>query len=441
MTARNVLPPLTTRTLLDLAVPSALFTVLTNGYRVVDQYYIQDVSTASQAAIGSSIFVLIFFYASFELVAAGTGPLVARATGAGDDDRRREVVGASVFGAAVVTALVMLVGVGGAPVLASSLGLSGDAASECTRYLRALSWTILPLVLTPVVDQSFIAMGNARTPMVLHAISLGLNIVLTPLLIHTAGLGIVGAALASNASRGVATGLGFILLKRATGFRLRDVHPTGELRTVVRIGAPMALGVAFYALVYWALLKTSVSPLGPEVNAALGIGFSALEGVTWPIFHGLSLAVASLVGRYLGGGRADLAKGAVRLAFPIATGGGLLAGLTFWFGGAWLTDLFTSDVAVHEAATLYAVILAYSQLFVAWESLAEGVLAGAGDTRTVFLYSAPLNVIRVPLAWIAAFPLGYGAAGIWWVINATSAAKALGKGYAVVRGKWAELEL
>ena len=35
--------------------------------------------------------------------------------------------------------------------------------------------------------------------------ALALNIVLTPLLIHTAGLGIVGAALASNTSRAVAT--------------------------------------------------------------------------------------------------------------------------------------------------------------------------------------------------------------------------------------------
>ena len=33
----DALPPLTTRTLLRIAVPSALFTVLTNGYRVVDQ--------------------------------------------------------------------------------------------------------------------------------------------------------------------------------------------------------------------------------------------------------------------------------------------------------------------------------------------------------------------------------------------------------------------
>ncbi len=133
MPASDALPPLTTRTLIHLAVPSALFTVLTNGYRVVDQYFIQTVSTASQAAIGSSIFVLIFFYAAFELIAAGAGPLVARATGGGDPEKRRAVLGTSLAGACVLTLIVMSVGVGGASLIAASLGLSGETAAECVR--------------------------------------------------------------------------------------------------------------------------------------------------------------------------------------------------------------------------------------------------------------------------------------------------------------------
>jgi MATE family multidrug resistance protein len=439
-TTPETLPPLTTRTLIHLAIPSALFTVLTNGYRVVDQYFIQSVSTASQAAIGSSIFVLIFFYAAFELIAAGTGPLVARATGAMDPKRRRAILGTSLAGACGLTIVVMLVGVLGAPLISTSLGLSGDTASECARYLRTLSWTILPLVLTPVVDQGFIAMGNARIPMVLHGLSLALNIVLTPILIHSAGLGIVGAALASNASRAVSTALGLWLLGRTTGLRPADVRFTPELRRVVRIGLPMAMGVAAYALVYWALLRTSISPLGAHVNAALGIGFSALEGVTWPVFHGLSLAVASLVGRYLGAGRPDLARDTIRLALPLTVTVGVIASVVFWLGGAFLTGLFTREHAVHVAATEYAAILAASQLFGALESLTEGVLAGAGDTRSVFLYSAPVNALRIPLAWICAFPLGFGAAGVWWVINVTTFIKAAGKGYVVWRGKWSELD-
>jgi MATE family multidrug resistance protein len=96
---------------------------------------------------------------------------------------------------------------------------------------------------------------------------------------------------------------------------------------------------------------------------------------------------------------------------------------------------------VLEASVVYARTLAFSQLFVALEALFEGALEGAGDTRTLFFWSAPLNALRVPLGWALALPLGWGALGVWWAINLTTWAKALGKGYAVWRGRWLSVEV
>ena len=399
----------------------------------------QFVSVPAQAAVGSSVFVAIVFYATFEILAAGAGPLIARATGGGDDEERRHILGCALWGAGIATAILMVVGTLGAGLIASSVGLTGDTAEAFRHYLTALSLTILPLVLTPIVDQTFLALGQARLPMTLHALSLALNVVLTPLFVLGLEGGIVGAALASNLARAVATGIGLVFVVRQVELGFDHVRPGVELRRVIRIGAPMAASTALYALVYWALLRWTVSPLGPHVNAALGIGFSALEGVAWPVYHGLSLAVASLVGRYLGAGRPDLARAAVNLAFWPSTALGLSVSAAFFFAGRELSGLFTSDPEVLAAATQYAVILSASQLFVAWESLAEGVLAGAGDTASVFRWSTPFNLLRVPLAWALALPLGFGAAGVWWAINVTTYAKVFGKGLAVIRGRWLHL--
>ena len=207
---------------------------------------------------------------------------------------------------------------------------------------------------------------------------------------------------------------------------------------IVRVGAPIASNTLFYAGVYWALMSLAVKPLGSDVYAALGIGFSALEGFTWPIFWGFSTAVASLVGRYLGAGMPEEARRTYRLALPFILGLGAMASLTFWFGAVPLTGLFSSDAGVLEHAVIYAQVLAFSQVFVALEALAEGVLGGAGDTPSVFWWSAPINLLRVPLGWAAAFPLGLGAAGIWWAINLTTAVKCLGKWRVVMRGRWKE---
>lgn len=434
--------------MLRLAVPAMLFGVLTQAFRSVDQFWVKDISSAAQAAVGASVFVVIAMFALFELPALGAAPLIARATGGNDPALRRRVLGAAIVANLLLCAGVMALVIPLAPTLAQWLGLRDAPAREFTAYVVALSATILPWAFTPLVDASFVAMGNTRLPMKLHALALGLTLLLTPLFIYPEaggipglGLGIAGAALSANAARLLSCGLGFYALVADTELRLADLRVGPELRRVVRIGAPMSVGTLWYAGVYWFLLRTSVSPQGPHVNAALGIGFSALEGVTWPAFHGIGLAVSSVVGRALGAGRPDLARAAIGLALPLSTAAGFLAAAVFFFGGHGLTGLFTEDPLIHATATGYALALAWSQPFVAWETLAEGVLAGAGDTRTVAAWSMPLNFLRIPLAWILSFPLGWGPAGVWWAINFTSFAKALGKGSSALRGGWVDTEV
>jgi hypothetical protein len=70
--------------------------------------------------------------------------------------------------------------------------------------------------------------------------------------------------------------------------------------------------------------------------------------------------------------------------------------VVFWLGGERIAGAFSLDPEVRYEATLYATALAFTQLFVAYEALYEGVLSGAGATRQVFWLSAPLNLLRIP---------------------------------------------
>ena len=429
------------KALLKLAVPSTVFTVLTHAYRSVDQFWIKDVSVEAQAAIGANVFVLILFAGFFEMVGAGASPWIARASGAGNLEERKKAFGAGLFGALVIFVFVAIVGGFGANKIVALIGLTDETARQAEIYLRTISLTSLPLALTPLIDLSFTAMGQAKLPMKLHALSLGLNLIFTPLFIYTLDLGIMGAGLASNLSRGIATFIGLISLIRMIGLTRSHIRGGQALRRVLRIGIPVGMGTIIYALSYWVMLMTSISPLGPHINAALGIGFSALEGFTWPCFHGVSLAVASFIGRSLGAKRPSDAIASMKLGLPIVGIMGVIASLLFGFGGEFLTGLFASDVKVHEAAIRYTFVLAFSQIFVAWESLFEGVLNGAGATKLVFWVNFPNNVLRVFLAWYCAFPLGYGAEGVWWAITLTTISKALLKGWFSLRGRWVNVKI
>ena len=141
---------------------------------------------------------------------------------------------------------------------------------------------------------------------------------LTPMFIIQFDMGIIGAALASNASRAASTSVGLYMLWRRVGITAADLLNTSQVRRISAIGLPMALGTASYAIVYVLLLYFAISPLGPEVNAALGIGFSALESISWPACS-ISLALASLISGSIGAGRKDGAWRAVP-HFPVVYG-------------------------------------------------------------------------------------------------------------------------
>ncbi len=431
------------RALLRLAWPTVLSFVLGSGYRINDQYWVQGLGGDAHAAIASSTVLLILNFAVIFVVVGGTSPLVARASGARDPGARDDVVRHALALGVGIAALLGAVGWWLTPHAARAFDVAPTVEPLMVGYLRTIYLGMLPLVLAPVVDNVYFAMGNTRVPMVLQAVAVALNLVLNPLLIYgvgdRAGLGIEGAAIATCLSRGVTSAAGLLLLARGYGVRLRG----GRLRLeraleMVRLGLPSALSIAVYAGVYVALFAVVISPLGRDVSAGFGIGFNVFESVSYPFFLGVAIAGSSLVGRNLGAGRPDEAWRAVRSARRLGRALGLAFAALFWLGGPLVAHWFTDEPGVLAEALLYVSILAWSQPLVAEEAVNEKVLFGAGHPRAIFWISTVGNVARVPLAWWLAFGLGAGAAGLWWAINLTTLFKAAGFLLEVRRGRWLE---
>lgn len=426
---------------LRLAWPAILSFVLGNGYRINDQYWVGGLGPDALAAIASSVFALILNFALIFLAVGGTLPLVARATGAGDRTERDRVIRHG-LGLGVLIALV-LAGLGrlALPHLGALFEVEAGPAALMEDYLGVIYLGILPLVLAPIVDNVFIAMGNTRLPMALQALAVTTNLALNPLFIYGVGewegLGIAGAALATVASRTVAVVLGLLSLRRLYGVRLQGGRlEARRFARMASLGAPVSLSIAFYALVYVGLFRFVLADLGTKVAAGFGIGFNAFESVSFPFYLGIALAGSSLVGRSLGARRPEQAWRAVRNVRILGRVVGLVFLGLFLGLGPLLVPLFSEDAEVVREGLLYVSLLALSQPFVAEETVGEKVLYGAGHTRPVFWISTAGNLLRIPLAWFLAFPMGAGAAGVWWAINTSTAIKALVYGLEVRRGGW-----
>ena len=430
------------RTLITLALPAIASALLNNFYRVVDLFSVQWLGTDAQAALGSCSFVSIAFYSMFVLISAGAGPLMARAVGAEDLFRQKKVVTASLILCAL-TGIIFTIGLSfGSRPITDALGLKASAADALDTYLYTLGISGFFFAFGPLIDALFIASGDTRTPMWLQLCSTLVNAALNFLLIYHWEQGIAGAALASSISRAMVAVMGVWILHIRFGFVwLPSQIMFGSHARMMRIGVPFAMGTFLYALAYWGLLRWAVSPLGPHVNAALGIGFSALEGVSWPLYAGMMMAVSSLIGRQLGAEAIDETERSIKAMLQVAAVLGTCCCIVFLYAAEPLCGLFTQDPEVLKEAILYARILALSQFFVAYEAGFEGVLGGAGDHAYQLWLSAPLNLTRVPLGYLMAIHLDWGAAGVWWAINLTTLLKTIGKGYLVWRGSWKTLEL
>ncbi|HEX9794266.1 MAG TPA: MATE family efflux transporter [Planctomycetota bacterium] len=425
-----------------LSVPATLALLLHSGYRVNDQYWVQDLGAPAQAALGLTSFVVILNFAFVSLVHSGALARAARACGAGDRPLLESVYSTTLkFGLTWFTIIGALGWLAG-PLWVRALGANGEVAAMGQDYLQVL-YLCMPLIgMKPVIDAMFIAQGNTLVPMLLSVLSVGLNFVLNPLLIYGAGpvpaMGVAGAAWATGAARGVAALLGALLLVRLYGLRpkWKEALHRAEVRAIARIGWPMALSVAGYAGVFIVMLKTTIEPFGETVQAGLGVAFNGVEAISYCGLMGPAIAVSSMVGRRLGAGDVAGAAQSVRACLTMSCGIAAVATVAFLAVPERLAALYTGDPGVRAEAARYLWIVGWTQLATAAQSVYEQALAGAGRTLAMSLTNLAGNGVRIPLAWLFAHRLAWGPAGAWWAMNVSNLLK-LGAIVAVFRrGGW-----
>ena len=455
-------PPRRIGELLHLAWPAMLSYLLNSAYRINDQFWIKGLGEKAQAAIGATFFIHLMSFALMYLAMGGTLALVARARGANDPERRDSVARHALFFGLLIGAVLMAVVLPFVDGIVSLLGVEGEAANLAADYLGTLYLFIIPLAIFPVADSIFIGRGNTRIPMLLQVAAVAINYALNPILIYggraaemvdapgaalfgriadTLGIeghGIAGAAYATGAARAITLCGAILILRFGFGTSLLgSLRPKWHrIAAIARISAPSSFSTAIYAGVYWLLLSLVISELGDEALAGLGIGFQVFEGLSFPCYLGISIAGASLVGHSVGAQDRAGAMEAMRSARFVGRLFGLGWAALFYFGGGLLAGHFQSDEGVYRETLRYVHILAFSQYWVAMEAVNEKVLVGAGRTRPILWISPLGNALRVPLGYFFAIALGFGTAGVWWSINATSCLKALLFWHKVQHGPW-----
>ena len=413
------------RTILRVALPAVASMLLMTIFSSVDAYWVGTrIGSAGLAAVTAAIFWIWLIVSVAEMVSVGLTAVAARRHGERRPADAARTSGDALFLALALGATVAAIGLALLPTLFGLMATPPEVTALGTRYLGTYLFGAPLIFGFFVVDATFRAAGDTRTPFLLLSTSVVATLVLDPVLIlgllGAPALGIRGAAIATLATRGVVFVIGLVILRRR-GMMVIGAPRWNAIMSIVRVGLPTAATGVFFSLIYVVIARIA-TPFGTPALAALGIGHR-VESWLFMIGVGVAAAVAAIVGQSLGAGdtaRAERA-GWVSVGFVSVIGIAVFVAQSLW--AEQLAGLFTSDQLVIAEGGRYLRIAAWSQLFITAEIVLEGALGGAGATFPPMVTSTSITALRIPLALLSV--ARWGTSGLWWTISLTAVGRAV----------------
>jgi MATE family multidrug resistance protein len=399
-------PPGGVREVLVLAYPVILTQISMTTMGIVDSAMVGTLGATHLAAVGFGGIWLWTFVCFFIGTTTGVQTFVSQCDGAGDSQQCGSWAWQGIYAVAPMALLAAAVIFFGAAPLLGLLGPSAGLQPLAADYLSARSFGIVGLTSAVAFSSFFRGIGDTRTPLYATLCANGLNVVLDYGLIFghlgLPRLEIVGAGIATSIAEWVYMGA---LLTPFLWSRVRASHVTTRsapilrnVRRLLRTGAPIG-GQWWLEMVSFAAFTTLVARMGDQSMAA-SQAFVALLSISFMQAIGLSIAVSTLVGQFIGAGQPESAMRAFRSGLKLAV---VLAGLIavlFSSIPELLVGIFTDDPTVIALGRPLLVVGALFQFLDAFGIIADGALRGAGDTRWPFL-------VRLALAWGIFVPLAY----------------------------------
>ena len=412
-------PPL--RAVVRLAAPTTAVMLIAALSNILHTYFVSRLGDDAIAAV-SLVFPIIMVLLTVVSGGLGTGVAagVARALGGGRiTDARALAEHAMLITAALAvagTAATMI----GARALFALMGGTGAVLEQATLFARVLFAGLLISFSAGTLDAVLRGAGNVRVPALCATLSLGLQIVFTPLFMFALGLGLIGAPLATLAGQAI----GVVPRARFLYGATSPVRPRllpGELRVrhfaeILRVGVPASLSAALNYLALLVLTGT-VARFGDAALAAYGLG-SRLDFLLFSLGFGVAASAMTLVGIALGAGRRELADRYVRLAALVAVAVVALPTLLVVVWPSLWIGIFTDAAPIHAIGSDYFRIIGPTYLFM----VVSMVVASAFQAQARAVVPLAVMVARVILvvggALVAVRGFAAGPATVFAVIAA-----------------------
>lgn len=399
----------------SLAIPASLALMTDPLYDLSDTAILGHLGTAELAGAALAIQVLSFGYALFIFLMFATTASVARWRGSGREDL-------AVQHAVDATWLGLALGVAGMAVFATigrwciaALGGTGEVAEHAWTYM-SISIAGLPAFTIVLVGVGYLrGSGRARTPLVVAAGSVALNLVLEIVAIYGFGFGVGASALGTVVAKWTSA-----LVYVAIMVRSQRRHRSNWRPRVRPMVAQLHVG---RDLVLRTVLLLGVLTTAQAMAARLGVQSLAAHTIAFRIWmftayasDGVEAAGQTMVAHRLGSGDVDAIRAVVQRLLGWALVLGMTMAIAIGAGSGALPRIFSDDAALVAAAATTLLWVAVLQPFNAIAFALDGMLVGAAE-QTFLAKAMAVSAIAFTATALLTHRLELGLNGIWLSIS------------------------
>jgi len=390
--------------ILKLSIPAAINSLLDMLQVITDLIMVGRISAFAVAAVGLGLQSLMFVFAVLTLLHVGTSALLSRFVGAGQIKRASTGLSTLLQFAFLLSLPVMVAWYFLASNIYVWFGTAPEVVALGADYVQMLTW-MMPFVFMKLVFVSALnSAGDTHTPMKVKIGSIILNVILNYLFIFGhygfPELGVMGAAVGTV----IVNMLEFIVyvvlyLRHKTPYIPLWHYSKVLLSRALKVGIPASFerSLTFGSFMLFTII---IAHYGTEVLAGYQIGLR-VEGLAFMPGIGFTIAAMALMGQGLGAKKPEQAKEDVLLVLKYTSGFMFFLSFFMIFTPEKIVWLFTDDAKTIKEASLYLVIVGFSQIPLAFNFVLSGALRGAGDSkRTLKINLISLWFVRIIPAFL-----------------------------------------
>lgn len=407
-----------------LTLPIFIEMLLVTLMGATDTFMLSQYADEAVAAVGVANQLITFAFLVFQIINIGTSVLCSQYLGAGNRLKMEQVTAMALLLNIISGAVISFILSAGAPWLLTWMGLSPNLMQYGLPYMQLAGAFAFFQALHLTVSASLRADHKAIYPMITVMIVNVVNAIGNYALIFghlgMPALGVEGAAIATNISRGVAafTLFGVLFTRHIPFGRLMQAFSAPikelmhEMKNLLRIGLPSA-GENMSYNAQQVVITYFINMLGTEalttrmyvVNVVMFVYIFSIC-----IAQGASIVIGHLVGDHRYHATLKLGWYALRVAISIT----MVLSILFAIMGKQIFSILTDNPDIIALGCTVLIVDIAVEIGKVSNIYYTNVLRSVGDVNFPFYVGITVQwIVGVLFGWLFGIAFGWGLVGMW----------------------------